>query len=139
MKDISTLRQPVETIKDLYSYVHGLKDEITISHTKICSELKRLFIELSSIDRNIVVKDLEYLINLYSEVDHLFFKNILSRIATEEEHALYSSAISNFGQYLSLLFQESYGKNKTLLPSNSSIANVLFIIKGPFEIGRAHV
>jgi len=136
VQDLFSPRHPVETMKDLQGYVHSLRDTTTTSHLTVCGELKRRFIELRTNDKNIASSDLKYLINLFAEIDHLFFRNVLGRIATEEEHALYISAIGNFGQYLSLMFQERYGRNDTLLPSNSSIANVLFIIKGPFDLAH---
>lgn len=122
-------------INALYNYIDKLRRVETIDSGEVCSVLKNIYISLV-MEKSTVEEDLEKLINSFSECDHLFFVAVLSRITSEEDHALLIKAIGNFGQFLSLSLQKYLNNDAIEYFSDLDATKVLFIIKGPFDLAH---
>ncbi|KZR73691.1 hypothetical protein [Prochlorococcus marinus] len=121
-------------LESLERYVENLGGA-SLDAIDLASRLKSLYISfIESNPGNLGVTELKLIVNSFANIDELYFKNVLSRVISEEEHSLLISAIGNFGQYLSNLFQ-SYSQDLGNYRSRS-ISNVLFVIKGPFSLAH---
>ena len=123
------------SLEKLHKYADSLGRIQSLDPKEICSNLKEIYIEFSFHSASILPSNLNELINYFSDIDHLFYTNVLTKTVSEEDHALYISAIGNFGQLLSLKLQENV--HSTYLDfKHCQLTNVLFIIKGPFNLAH---
>ncbi|MDA9739814.1 hypothetical protein N9U66_00305 [Synechococcus sp. AH-736-M20] len=127
------LSNPVSILQSVLNYIKSVKSDSLPNSNEISSQLKEYFVYFERSSHVLEKKTLEYCINLFSTIDHLFFSKILSRQTSEESHALLITSISNFGQLLSLIFQNYYSSDYC----SSSVSNILFIVKGPFDLAHA--
>ena len=122
-------------LKPLHSYIESLKNVETIEAYKVSSDLKKLYIDFV-LEEQSFENDIEQLINLFCKCDHLFYMVVLSRITSEDDHALLIRAIGNFGQLLSLRFQQYVNQGAIRSFEKFDICKALFVIKGTFNLAH---
>ena len=105
----------------------------------IASDLKSIYFKLDDFDdcfSQITLKELEYYINYFSTIDHLFSTKVLKKVASEEQHQLLSKAIYNFGQYFARM---ATIKLERAIPKDNKLSkkeNCLFLVKGPYNLAH---
>lgn len=135
MTSLANYSNPMLSLEKLDKYADSLGRIQSLDPKEICSNLKEIYIEFYFHSASILPSNLNELINYFSDIDHLFYTNVLTKTVSEEDHALYISAIGNFGQLLSLKLQENV--HSTYLDfKHCQLTNVLFIIKGPFNLAH---
>ncbi|MCP9890253.1 hypothetical protein KBY57_04135 [Cyanobium sp. Aljojuca 7D2] len=123
------------SLENLNKYVCALEDAKFLDQKEICLKLKEIYIDFSSHPSNLLQHDLKGLINYFSDIDHLFYRNVLSKTISEEDHSVYINSIGNFGQLLSLALQQNMN-GLCFDTGHCKIENILFIIKGPFDLAH---
>lgn len=119
-----------KVLQGLLTFISSIDENSSIDSRLISSELKTRYLDLLELLAD--NSSLPDLINLFSACDHLYYKKVLSKVTSEEDHSLLIHSISNFGVYLSQRFQ-------TLSPQyeiRGNLEKVLFVIKGPFNLAH---
>ena len=119
-------------LQALYDYIDSI-DAINVF--EISAELKSRYLDFVEVPLPSI--SLPDAIELFSKCDHHFFSKALGKVLSEEDHCILLHAISNFGVYLSSLFQVSHeSKKEQHQPTEYIEENLLFVIKGPFDLAH---
>ena len=114
----------------LLNFIASIDENSSVDSRLISSNLKSRYLDLLELSAD--DSSLPGLINLFSECDHLYFKKVLSKVTSEEDHSLLIHSISNFGVYLSQRFQSVASQNEV----SGDLERILFVIKGPFNLAH---